>query len=158
MPAYAARNSKQHVGSNMSTLPLTDRKNARLDVFFEGGAWHWGISVPRESGCGFQVIAYNTTPFHDEREAVENGTVALTKLPESTPAVVDCAPAGRDSPATGKKEYMRERLRCAMARLVRCEGEQAVRAERWVIAWGALIGEQHFDGPLNRRGRAAGIA
>jgi hypothetical protein len=46
---------------------------------------------------------------------------------------------------------MHERLRCAMARLAACDEANEAQAARWATAWGALIGEQHFDKTLRDR-------
>ena len=48
---------------------VMDGKPATLHVFVQDGAWQWGISVPRERGCGSQVIAYNERGFASESDA-----------------------------------------------------------------------------------------
>jgi hypothetical protein len=60
------------------------------------------------------------------------------------------------SVAEVRRRYMRERLRCAMARLATCDDANARQAERWATAWGALIGEQHFNKQLWQRRRNTG--
>lgn len=41
-------------------------------------------------------------------------------------------------------QYMRERLRRAMKRLLNSDVSNAAAAARWVNRWGAAIGEQYF--------------
>jgi len=131
---------------------VMDGKPATLHVFVQDGAWQWGISVPRERGCGFQVIAYNERGFASETDATSDGRLALTRIANMSVA----EPGGAIGPpfpsiAEDRRRYMRERLRCAMARLAACDEANAVQAARWVTAWGALIGEQHFDKTLWKR-------
>ncbi|MGF6641646.1 hypothetical protein OKW39_008886 [Paraburkholderia sp. MM6662-R1] len=65
----------------MSTLRrVMNRKPGTLHVFAEDGAWHWGITVPRGHGFGFQVIAYNQPGFQSEDDATSDGTRALERI------------------------------------------------------------------------------
>lgn len=59
---------------------MMDRKAATLHVFEQDGAWHWGITIPRGPGFGFQVIAYNTKIFTCESDAMSDGNLALKHL------------------------------------------------------------------------------
>jgi hypothetical protein len=89
---------------------------ATLHVFVQDGAWHWGISVPRERGCGFQVIAYNERGFATECDAMSDGSLALRCTANMSG---DATGAPFPSVAEVRRRYMRERLRCAMARCMR---------------------------------------
>jgi hypothetical protein len=132
-------------------------RQATLHVFSESGAWHWGISIPRERGGGFQVMAYNTTSFIAEMDAFTDGSLALERFARAPQSDAQEGRKEGASVSSGKhREYMRERLRCAMARLVRSDGIQAAQATKWANAWGALIGEQHFDEALRGRTRTDG--
>ncbi len=51
-----------------------------LHVFEQEGGWHWGITVPRQAGSGFRLVAYSETTFSDEREAQSDGTRALREF------------------------------------------------------------------------------
>ncbi len=57
-----------------------DGRPPKLHVFFEDAAWHWAICVPRERGCGFQVVAYNEKGYASESEAMSDGSVALGRI------------------------------------------------------------------------------
>lgn len=79
----------------MSTLQCSmDGKPATLHVFAQDDAWHWAISVPRERGCGVQVIAYNESGFASERDAMSDGTLTLNLI-----ANVSVAETGEKKPA-----------------------------------------------------------
>jgi len=129
-------------------------KPATLHVFTQDGAWHWGISVPRERGCGVQVIAYNERGFASESDATSDGSLALTRIADMTVAESGYTiKTVYPSVAEDRRRYMRERLRCAMARLAACDEANTAQAARWAIAWSALIGEQHFHRAVWRRRR-----
>lgn len=139
----------------MSTLQCSmDGKPATLHVFVQDGAWHWAICVPRVRGCGFQVIAYNEKGFSSEGDALSDGRLTLKRI-----ANMAAPESGRSngiplpSVAEDRRRYMHERLRCAMARLGVCNEANAEQAARWATAWGALIGERHFDKTLWKRRR-----
>jgi hypothetical protein len=139
----------------MSTLRCSmDGKPATLHVFVQDGAWHWAICASRVRGCGFQVIAYNEKGFASEGNAMSDGILTLNRIanmavPESGRSNGTSFP----SVAEERRRYVHERLRCAMARLGACGEANAGQAARWVTAWGALIGEQHFDKTLWKRRR-----
>ncbi|MCP3707170.1 hypothetical protein M3I54_09265 [Paraburkholderia sp. CNPSo 3274] len=132
---------------------VMEGKPATLHVFAQEVAWHWGISVLRERGGGFQVIAYNERDFATESAAMADGSLALKRI-ATMPAAESGDTIGTPFPSVAeeRRRYMRERVRCAMARLAACDETNAVQAARWAIAWSALIGEQDFDKTLwNRR-------
>ena len=146
----------QHfMGAAMSTLQCSmDGKPATLHVFAQDDAWHWAISVPRERGCGFLVIAYNEKGLASESDAMSDGTLALNRIANTSIAETgDTICAHPPSVDEDRRRYMRERLRRAMLRLAECDEANAVQAARWVTAWSALIGDQHFDKTLWRRRR-----
>jgi hypothetical protein len=134
---------------------ITNGKPVTLHAFFKDGFWHWGITIPRESGCGFQVIAYSERGFTLERDAISNGNLALKHIVDDPFADTARIWIPLASVVEDRRRYMHERLRCAMARLIRCDEATAETARRWVTAWGALIGEQHFDKALRIRRRSA---
>jgi len=57
-----------------------------LHVFQQEGGWHWGITVPRQAGSGFKVIAYSDVTYSGESEAQRDGTRALDNLPDTAEA------------------------------------------------------------------------
>ena len=71
----------------MSTVQrVTDGRPATLHVFAQDGAWHWGITVPRGLGGGFQVIAYNERSFASEYDAMSDGSLTLSRITRTSPA------------------------------------------------------------------------
>jgi hypothetical protein len=61
----------------MTTLTDGPGRAATLHVFAQDGGWHWGITVPRENGGGFRVVAYNTGAFAQESDAAADGCRTL---------------------------------------------------------------------------------
>lgn len=51
-----------------------------LHVFEQDGGWHWGITVPREAGSGFKLIAFSKQTFPIEDVARIDGNHALLSL------------------------------------------------------------------------------
>lgn len=49
----------------------------KLHVFEEDGSWHWGLTIPRQNGTGFKVIAYSHDLFVSEDDARADGDRAL---------------------------------------------------------------------------------
>jgi hypothetical protein len=79
------------------------KKPATLHAFFQGGVWHWGITIPREHGYGYQVVANSERGFALESDAISRGSHAATSmdprvLHERTDAArsatAGCAPEG----------------------------------------------------------------
>lgn len=58
-----------------------------LHVFAQEGGWHWGITVPRDNGCGFRVVAYSEKRFARESDAAVDGKqmLDLIKTRQLTP-------------------------------------------------------------------------
>ncbi len=138
----------------MSTLQCAmDGKPVALHVFAQDGAWHWGISVPRGRGYGFQIVAYNERGFASESDAMSDGGLVMNRIAAMSG---DAIGTPLQSVAEIRRRYMRERLRRAMARLATCDEADTEQAERWATAWGALIGEQHFNRQLWARRRNTG--
>lgn len=54
--------------------------HAALHIFMQDGGWHWGITVPRENGCGFRVIAFNERSFARQIDAESDGSRALGQI------------------------------------------------------------------------------
>lgn len=48
-----------------------------LHVFEQEGGWHWGITIARQAGSGFRLVAYSETTFTEQHEAQSDGTRAL---------------------------------------------------------------------------------
>ena len=67
----------------MTSRPPELQTPARLHVFEQEGGWHWGITVPRQAGCGFKVIAYSEVTYPAESEAQRDGCRALDNLPDT---------------------------------------------------------------------------
>ncbi|MBY8605566.1 MAG: hypothetical protein IOC39_28700 [Burkholderia sp.] len=63
--------------TSSSALSQTSRV---LHVFHQDGGWHWGITVPRSTGCGFKVIAFSNDVFSTEDTAQRDGDRALAAI------------------------------------------------------------------------------
>lgn len=122
----------------MSTLQcVTEGKPATLHVFAQDGAWHWGITVPRGRGGGFQVVAYNEKSFASQSDAMSDGSLKLKRITGTFPAESGgVIKPPRSSIREDRRRYMHQRLRCAMARLMASDEANAARAARWATAWG----------------------
>jgi hypothetical protein len=59
-----------------------------LHVFEQDGGWHWGITVPRELGSGFKVIAYSDRSFSKEDAARNDGSQVLVSLAHASHAML----------------------------------------------------------------------
>lgn len=64
----------------MPNFQTTRRIVPELHVFEQTGGWHWGITVPREKGCGFKLIAFSERTFPVEDTARTDGRQALACL------------------------------------------------------------------------------
>jgi hypothetical protein len=65
----------------MSTLQNETTGNAAmLHVFDQDGGWHWGITVPRENGCGSRVVAFSERSFAHECDAAADGSRTLDAI------------------------------------------------------------------------------
>ncbi|WP_412026226.1 hypothetical protein [Burkholderia cepacia] len=51
-----------------------------LHVFEQDGGWHWGITIPRSTGCGFKLIAFSEHIFSAEDTAQRDGDRALASI------------------------------------------------------------------------------
>ncbi|MDR3101512.1 MAG: hypothetical protein LBV73_31155 [Paraburkholderia sp.] len=58
----------------------------------------------------------------------------------------------RTETETRRKRYAMHRLRLAMQRLIQADAaHERTMATRWVIAWGAAVGERRFAGSSSGR-------
>nr|WP_175800301.1 hypothetical protein [Burkholderia anthina] len=55
-----------------------------LHVFQQDGGWHWGITIPRPTGCGFKLIAFSERIFSAEDTAQCDGDRALASIVASS--------------------------------------------------------------------------
>lgn len=62
--------------SHTETVPI-------LHVFEQAGSWHWGITVPRQRGSGFKLIAFSERNYSLEAAARTDGSQALARLPDN---------------------------------------------------------------------------
>lgn len=64
--------------TNYETLPTAT--SAVLHIFEQDGGWTWGITVQRQTGSGFKLIAFSEETFTTESEARCDGHGALHSL------------------------------------------------------------------------------
>ena len=60
-----------------TSAPPPGQSPAVLHVFEQDGGWHWGITIPRSTGCGFKLIVFSEEIFSAEDAAQRDGARAL---------------------------------------------------------------------------------
>jgi hypothetical protein len=139
------------------TVMMTPQHNwegngAILHVFPQDGVWNWGITVPRANGGGFRVVAYNTKSFYQEHDAIADGGKALKEFNSHFRAQPAAVTEKLSADVVDyRRQYMRERLRCAIKRLMSADETNSAAATPWVTAWSAMLGEQYFDQAPRRK-------
>ncbi|QVN22910.1 hypothetical protein [Burkholderia pyrrocinia] len=63
-----------------TSSPARSHTPPALHVFEQDGGWHWGITVPRPTGCGFKLIAFSEHIFSAEDTAQRDGDRALASI------------------------------------------------------------------------------
>ncbi|RQR23314.1 hypothetical protein DIE23_35360 [Burkholderia sp. Bp9143] len=63
-----------------TSSPAPSQTCPALHVFQRDGGWHWGITIPRPTGCGFKLIAFSEHIFSAEDAAQRDGDRALASI------------------------------------------------------------------------------
>ncbi|WCM18298.1 hypothetical protein NDK50_15080 [Paraburkholderia bryophila] len=64
----------------MASQSALIRTGPLLHVFEQAGGWHWGITVLRNNGFGFRVVAFSERTFRSEDAARADGRQALAGI------------------------------------------------------------------------------